>query len=97
MNVARVANRVAHGGHSVPTGAIAARYDRAIASAVQAVDLAEQLLIFDNSVRGRGPRLIAHFRHGELVSLRRNVPAWAERAFAAIFENYRANQSPKHK
>ena len=95
MNITRVRNRVSHGGHSVPPGAIVARYDRAIASAVEAINQAEQLLIFDNSVKGRNPRLIANFRNGELVSLRRSVPGWAERAFAAPFEDYRAKQRAK--
>ena len=97
MNMARVRNRVARGGHSVPPGAILARYDRAIASAVQAVQQTEQLLIVDNSVKGRSPRLIARFQDGEVVSLRRNVPGWAERAFAESFEAFRANRRSKRK
>ncbi len=93
MNMARVRNRVARGGHSVPPGAIVARYDRSIASAVEAIHQAEQVLVFDNSVKGRGPRLIAHFLNGELVSLRRKVPGWAERAFATAFEAFRAKRT----
>ena len=95
MNITRVRNRVAHGGHSVPPGAIVARYDRAITSAVQAIHQPEQLLIFDNTVKGLNPRLIARFKDGELVSLRRKVPAWAERAFGQPFEAFRAKQRAK--
>ncbi|MDQ2901866.1 MAG: hypothetical protein M3Y07_19015 [Acidobacteriota bacterium] len=89
LNVARVANRVSHGGHSVPVNAILKRYDRALAGLVETIPLVEQLLVFDNSIHKRAPRFLARFKNGELVSLRRNAPGWANRTFGPIFDDFR--------
>jgi len=90
LNVARVVHRVARGGHAVAPGAIVARYDRAIKSAVEAAALADDLLLFDNSVEGLEPRMFARFSNGELASVRRILPVWAKRAFGSAFDSFRS-------
>ncbi len=66
------------------------RYDRALKSLPEASQLADQLLLFDNSEMLRPHLLIARFKQGKLVTLRNNVPAWAESVFATEFEEFRA-------
>ncbi len=90
LNVSRVALRVSQGGHSVPEDAIVARYDRALKSLPEAALVADQVLLVDNSVRLHRHRLVARFSYGKLVTLRNNVPPWAESVFATEFEQFRA-------
>ena len=89
INVRRVAFRVAHGGHHIEPKAVEARYHRALESLPEAAALADQLILFDNSVRLRPHRLIARFDHGRVASLRRDVPLWANKVFAQEFEAFR--------
>lgn len=90
LNVRRVALRVSQGGHNIPSKTVEARYPRALESLPEAVRLADQLILVDNSVRLRAPRVVARFQSGRLVSLRRNPPAWAVGVFAKEFEEFRA-------
>jgi predicted ABC-type ATPase len=81
---------VLKGGHSVPEDAIVARYHRSLKSLPEAVQIADQLLMFDNSSAVRTHRLIARFQQGKLVKLRDIIPAWAESVFGAEFSHFRA-------
>jgi len=49
LNVARVAQRVALGGHHVPPDRIVARYARTMSLLPAAVDIADRAVIYDNS------------------------------------------------
>ena len=72
-NIDRVANRVAQGGHDVPTDKIVSRWDRAMGLVHEAIRAVDDALIFDNSLAGfvdSGPRLV--FRRKILRS--RNLP-----------------------
>ncbi len=89
LNVSRVRFRVLQGGHSVPEDAIVARYDRSLKSLPGASQLADQLLLFDNTNHLRPHRLIARFSCGKLT-LRNKVPPWAESVFATEFEQFRS-------
>jgi predicted ABC-type ATPase len=90
MNIGRVLLRVAQGGHEVPLSAIPLRYERSLASIPGAVRIADQALLFDNSVRHQPHRLNASFKRGELVAARRAVPDWAQRVFGAEFDRFRS-------
>jgi len=90
LNVARVSFRVLQGGHSVPEDAIVARYARSLSSLPEAVRIADQVLLFDNSNPFRPHRLIARFHEGRLATLRNVVPAWANSVFAKEFSEFRA-------
>jgi predicted ABC-type ATPase len=60
-NVARIAARVAEGGHDVPEDRIVARWHRTMGFLVHAVRAADRSFVFDNSrswPAGRGPRLV---------------------------------------
>jgi predicted ABC-type ATPase len=49
LNVLRVRERVRMGGHSIPEQDIRRRYDRALANLPEAIRLAHQTVIYDNS------------------------------------------------
>lgn len=72
LAVARVAARVAEGGHDVPTEKIRARYVRLWPLIAAARDLADRATFYDNS-RAAGPfRVVATYERGRLVQ----EPAW---------------------
>lgn len=50
INVARVASRVADGGHDVPRGKIRSRYDKALALVKELVAVCDVCHIYDNSL-----------------------------------------------
>lgn len=58
INVARIAQRVVEGGHTVPADKIVARYFRSIANGVEAARLADRGYFFDNSVDDHSPSLL---------------------------------------
>ena len=92
LNVSRVMLRVLQGGHSVPEDAIVARYDRSLKSLPEAAQIADQLLLFDNSNYLRPHRLIARFTQGKLATLRNIVPFWANSVFSKEFSQFRASR-----
>lgn len=79
----RVAQRVAEGGHSVPTERILARYPRTLQYLREAIPLADLALLYDTSGVGRqgvaGPKLVARWRHAQWHWQVARPPAWAKR------------------
>jgi predicted ABC-type ATPase len=71
LAVARVAARVAGGGHAVPEDKIRGRYRRLWPLVAEAITLADTATVYDNSRRA-GPRAIAVLSHGFVVG----NPSW---------------------
>lgn len=67
INVARVARRVASGGHAVPEEKIVARYYRALAQAVEVARVVDRAYFYDNSVEYVGPRLLVRTVDGKVA------------------------------
>lgn len=57
LNVQRVAERVARGGHDIPEHVIRRRYEAALRRLPDAIRLADRSVLFDNSLSS-GPRLL---------------------------------------
>jgi predicted ABC-type ATPase len=75
LAVARVASRVAHGGHHVPEGKIRERYQRLWPLVVTAIAAADEATVYDTSRPGRfGP--VAQYLDGALVGSP-DWPVWA--------------------
>ena len=66
INLGRVKNRVLHGGHDVPQDRILARYARSIANLPQALSVAHEGAVFDNSSTSEPMRLLAKWSDGIL-------------------------------
>jgi predicted ABC-type ATPase len=79
LAVARVAARVAAGGHAVPEEKIRSRYRRLWPLVADAIVLADASTAYDNSQR-KGPRAVADFSHGFVVG----SPLWPAWAPAAL-------------
>ena len=65
LNVRRVANRVARGGHDIPDDVIRRRYETAFRRLPDAIRIADGSMIFDNSTSS-GPRLLVQMRAGDV-------------------------------
>jgi predicted ABC-type ATPase len=75
LAVARVAARVAQGGHDVPTEKIRQRYARLGALVVAARDLADRSTFYDNSRAASPFRVVATYDRGRPVG-GHSWPAW---------------------
>ena len=80
LSVARVAARVAAGGHDVPAAKIRARHQRLWAIVAEAVDRSATATFWDNS-RHDGPRMVALFSDGLPVGAPR-WPTWTDSALS---------------
>lgn len=76
LAVARVQQRVAHGGHSVPEEKIRSRYQRLWPHVIEAVELVDEAVFYDNSRARRPFRVVARFRAGA-AGKAADWPAWA--------------------
>lgn len=82
LSVARVRYRTLHGGHDVPEDKIRERYQRGEALIRQAVLLASEGLVYDNSRSGHFPKLTLRFRDGRLENIRPDPAPWIRRVYA---------------
>lgn len=76
INVARVAQRVALGGHDVPAERTVGRYWRVMEGLAEAVLTADRAEVFDNSGSGEPPRVVARREGDRLVVLKSGLPRW---------------------
>lgn len=80
INVGRVRNRVAKGGHPVPAEKIISRYHRSLALLPNAIKYTNRAYLFDNS--RRTTLWIAEITNGEDVEIKHtDLPHWFEKAF----------------
>ena len=76
INAARVANRVIHGGHTVPIDKIISRYGRSLANLSPAIEIADRVYIYDNSVEDVDAQLCARTIDGGLRKIYGPLPRW---------------------
>lgn len=75
INIARVRQRVAEGGHDVPSDKIVERYGRSIALLGEGCDASNRAHVFDNS--GEQHVLVAEVASGGTMTLHADtVPQW---------------------
>ena len=81
LNVARVRQRVAEGGHHVAEAKIRERYERSLDLLLPAIRLTDRAFIFDNSGDETAFKLLAEVENGrELLIKEALVPDWFARA-----------------
>lgn len=72
-SVRRIANRVAHGGHDIPTQDVHRRFARRFRDLAKLLPLCNEATFYDND---NGFRVVAFYRNGELVFAADTPPAW---------------------
>lgn len=91
LNVQRVADRVADGGHDVPTDRVIARYERTMIYLPKAAEIADRALVFDNS--GRQQNLIAMVQDKTPTIVHSSTPAWVnDRLIVPLAERQRSQE-----
>ncbi len=81
INVSRVQERVANGGHGVPDDKIVSRYYRSLDLLMEAIWQTDRAYVFDNSVDGRNHTWLAEITNGTTLVMKENqMPAWFKRA-----------------
>lgn len=93
LNLGRVLIRVINGGRFAPISRIAQHCAHGLRQLPKVKNLTDDLMLFDNTAHGRNVRLVAHFQHGKLVKLAREIPKWAQKAFASDFTTWLAASS----
>lgn len=80
-SVQRIANRVAHGGHDIPTGDVQRRFARRFEDLGKLLPLCNEATFYDNN---NGFRVVATYRNGEIISTTESRPAWLEELLQVI-------------
>jgi predicted ABC-type ATPase len=80
INAARIAGRVMEGGHSVPIEKIISRYGKSTSNLSAAIEIADRVYIYDNSVEVADARLCARTQEGTLRKVYGDLPAWVAAA-----------------
>ena len=76
LSVARVEHRVAGGGHSVPEDKVRSRHRRLWSHVAQAIGIADETIVYDNSSATKPFRIVAAYRSGKSVQ-QSGWPRWA--------------------
>jgi predicted ABC-type ATPase len=74
-NIKRVAQRVAQGGHNVPTSDLRRRYTRSLANLATTIQKADQTIIYDNSTAA-GYQPIITIEAGRVTKFIDELPEW---------------------
>jgi predicted ABC-type ATPase len=69
----RIANRVAHGGHNIPTRDVERRFVHRFADLEKILPFVHEGIFYDNN---NGFRAVALYRNGEIVPTGQNSPQW---------------------
>ncbi len=83
INISRVHNRVALGGHPVPDDKIESRYHRSLKLLIAAIHYTNRAYLFDNSTDNADSKLawVAEITEGHTLELKTNrLPSWLKRA-----------------
>lgn len=84
-NIARVANRVSHGGHHVPDEKILSRIPRMLALVSQAIPLCETVSFFDNTLCEHPYQRIAILNTQRTLFTNKELPIWVEQCIKDQF------------
>jgi predicted ABC-type ATPase len=84
INAARVAGRVMGGGHTVPIEKILSRYERSMANLAAAIELADRVYVYDNSIDGVEAVLCARTQAGQLRKVYVELPGWVQASVGSL-------------
>ncbi len=95
INASRVVERVMNGGHTVPLEKIVSRYKKSMVNLAAAIELADRVYIYDNSVENAEAALCARVNDGMLRKIYLDLPEWVSDAIIDLqhhpkFEDTRA-------
>jgi predicted ABC-type ATPase len=80
INASRVMRRVMNGGHTVPLEKIVSRYKKSMVNLAAAIEIADRVYIYDNSVENAEAALCARVNDGMLRKIYIDLPEWVSDA-----------------
>ena len=85
-NILRVARRGVNGGHSAPEQRLREIYQLSLENLPGAIQVFDEVSLYDSSVFDQPPRLVAQFLNGKVVSRSTPLPRWClSGALRALF------------
>jgi predicted ABC-type ATPase len=82
-NVLRVARRALDGGHSAPALRILEIYEHSLRNLAQALEIFDEVVLYDNTAHDRPPRLVRIYVRRHMVFDEPPIPQWLSRALPA--------------
>lgn len=76
LAIERVRQRVRQGGHDVPPEDVRRRYERSLQNLADVCDIADRLIVFDNSSARLPMRRVLELNHGRVLFAQRRIPRW---------------------
>lgn len=76
MHLERVKVRADSGGHSASEFTLRRIHETSLANLAVAIELMDEVVVYDNSDFGGPPRLVLHPRAGEILAADRILPQW---------------------
>lgn len=84
INASRITERVIKGGHTVPIDKIVSRYQRSMVNLVAAIEIADRVYIYDNSIDDTEAALCARTQAAQLRKVYVELPDWVGAAVAHL-------------
>ena len=84
LAVERVRGRVSQGGHDVPAAEVRRRYERSLKNLAAVYQLADRLLVLDNSSARSPMKRVLEADSGSLVYRRPRLPKWLSSALQGL-------------
>lgn len=79
INIERVEDRVAKGGHDIKPEVIVGRYYGSLECLNAHIEMVDKAKIYDNSLFGGNARRILSFAHGKIVEKSEHIPEWVNK------------------
>jgi predicted ABC-type ATPase len=84
INASRVMQRVMDGGHTVPLEKIVSRYDKSMINLAAAIEIADRVYLYDNSIENAEANLCARVSDGMIRKIYGELPFWVEKAITRL-------------
>ena len=77
ININRIAQRYLNGGHEVPISKVISRYYSSLKNISKAMEIADRVYLYDNSIENKEPRLILRTADGKIAKrYTDHIPDW---------------------
>lgn len=79
ININRIAQRYLNGGHEVPISKVISRYYSSLKNISKAIEIADRIYLYDNSIENKEPRLILRTADGKIAKrYTDHIPDWVK-------------------
>jgi len=92
LNVARVSQRVAEGGHDVPQEKIESRIPRSLENIKKAIPLVDNIALVDNSSVTDPLKVVVKIKQTKIVYAEKSLPRWADKIIKELVGKGSLNQ-----